>query len=206
MHCQMKRYSREISRRRQPASSGLILGLLACIAIMAVMTGCPPPKPENVAKKGVFIALTNRIFDRGDEFDIKDRIEYPEIKTEGMANADIDVTDRQLAMYRCTWCHECGFNQAFDVKNYGKPGWNPYYRGEQWQPIVARMRPLENSMLNEVLAERIYNFLRDSTLGKYDESKDRRGGTIRDFPISRGGTTPPPGSTPPSTAPVPRGG
>jgi hypothetical protein len=205
MHCQMNRCLHHSVRHTGAAGSGPIISVLACLAVLALTTGCPPPKPENVATKGVFLAATNKIYDRGDGFDLKDRIEYPEVKQEGLQTVSTDITDRALAMARCTWCHECGFNEAFDVARYAKPAWNPIYRGEQWLPIVQRMRQMENTLLNEVLAERIYDFLRDASLGKYDESKDRRGGSIRDNPGSQGGTTPPPGSTPPNPVPAPRG-
>lgn len=199
MQYQMKNCYRQSPSILRSRGAGPILGLLACTTMLAALTGCPPPKPENVASKGVFVAESNRIYDRGDSFDIKDRIEYPATKTEGMQNASTDVTDRELAMARCTWCHECGFNEAFDVARYSKPGWSPYYRGEQWLPIVQRMRQLENSLLNEVLAERIFNFLRDSTVGKYDESKDRRGGAIRDVPGAPSATTPPASAAAPAS-------
>jgi hypothetical protein len=167
-----------------------------CIAggciVLCTLAGCPPPPQENVEKQGEFVAMTNRVFDRGDGFDLHDRIVYPETKTEGLVEVKTDITDRALTMARCTWCHECGFKEVFDAERYGKPGWTPLYRGEDWNPVVQRMRVLENSMLNEVLAERIFNFLRDSSTGKYDEAKDRRGGAIRDVPAqsSSGSLTP----------------
>jgi hypothetical protein len=156
---------------------------VVCVALLALY-GCPPPPAQDLERKGEFIAGTNKIFDRGDGFDIKDSITYPETKTEGLVNASLDITDRALTMARCTWCHECGFNEMFDTPAYGNPRWKPLYTGEDWFPVVTRMRRMENSLLNEVIAERIYNFLRDSTTGKYDESKDKRGGAIREKPAS----------------------
>jgi hypothetical protein len=203
MHCQMKHSFHQSTNRIGLANAGSILGLLACIALLALLIGCPPPPPEDIAPKGVFLAASNKIYDRGDGFDIKDRIEYPEAKKEGCQDVSTNITDRALAMARCTWCHECGFNEAFDVARYGKPGWSPYYRGEQWQPIVERMSKTENTLLNEVLAERIFNFLRDSTLGKYDESKDSRGGAIRDNPVPQGNPPPASDSAPSTPAPAP---
>ena len=62
------------------------------------------------------------------------------------------------------------------------------------------MQRVENSLLNEVLAERIYNFLRDSTTGKYDESKDTRGGAIREAPPAT--ARPGAGAAKPSASPA----
>jgi hypothetical protein len=154
---------------------------IVCVLLLALY-GCPPPAQQDIERKGEFVAGSNKIFDRGDGFDIRDTITYPETKSEGLTEARLDITDRALTMARCTWCHECGFNQMFDVQAFGTPRWKPIYTGEDWFPIVTRMRRMENSLLNEVIAERIFNFLRDSTTGKYDESKDQRGGSIRKTP------------------------
>lgn len=160
------------------------VGLASGMVLLSLLAGCPPPPPQNVEKQGEFVAAPNRIFDRGDGFNLRDAIVYPETKAQGLTEVRTDITDRALAMARCSWCHECGFKEVFDTERYGKPGWSPLYRGEEWNPVVQRMRRLENSMLNEVLAERIFNFLRDSTTGKYDEAKDRRGGAIVDAPAA----------------------
>ncbi len=37
---------------------------------------------------------------------------------------------------------------------------------------------MENSLLNEKIADRIYEFLRLETLGEYDESKDDKGAFV----------------------------
>lgn len=169
---------------------------VVCTLLLALY-GCPPPPQPDVEAQGEFIAGSNKIFDRGDGFDIRDSITYPETKTEGLADTRLDISGRALAMARCTWCHECGFNEVFDVPTYGTPRWKPLYHGEDWAPVVERMRRKENSLLNEVIAERIFDFLRDSTLGKYDESKDTRGGAIRKPPAAG----PPPGA---GTSPPPR--
>ena len=63
------------------------------------------------------------------------------------------------------------------MEHYGTDDWNPRYVGEQWQPVVQRMRQLENSLINETIADRIYSFLHDETLGEYDEAADQ-GATV----------------------------
>ncbi len=173
-----------LRRKSYPA-----LALVAGCILLSLFTGCPPAPPQNVEKQGEFVAAPNRVFDRGDGFDLGDSIIYPETKTEGLVESRTDITDRALTMARCSWCHECGFKEVFDSERFGKPGWTPMYRGEDWNPVVQRMRRIENSMLNEVLAERIFNFLRDSTTGKYDEAKDRRGGAIVDAPSMTPGSS-----------------
>ena len=152
--------------------------LAATAVAILLVTGCPPRSESQSAPAGVFVASVNKLYDRGDGFDLRDRVIYPAVKGEGLENADTNVTNRQLTMYRCTWCHECGFKQAFDAGHYGQPGWAPRYKGEQWRPVIDRMVSKDDSLLNEVLAERIYTFLRDSTLGLYDESKDTRGAVV----------------------------
>jgi len=161
----------------------------ATAAAIVFVAGCPPRSESQSAPPGVFVASANKLYDRGDGFDLRDRVIYPAVKGEGLENADTNVTNRQLTMYRCTWCHECGFQQAFDLRNYGQPGWAPRYKGEQWRPVVDRMAAKDDSLLNEVLAERIYGFLRDSTLGLYDEHKDTRGAVVVNAPAEHGSTT-----------------
>jgi hypothetical protein len=156
----------------------------AALGAALILCGCPPFTEQKV-KKGEFLAKPNKLYDRGEGFDIKDRIVYPAVKSEGLADSSTQKTNRELAMLRCGYCHGCGFDQAFDKARYGQPAWEPKYKGAEWQPIVKRMLNLENSMLNEEIAERIYNFLRDSTTGKYDESKDLRGAKVVEAPKGR---------------------
>ena len=162
---------------------------VAASAVLLLLAGCPPRSESQAAPSGVFVASANKLYDRGDGFDLRDRVIYPAVKGEGLESADTNVMNRQLTMYRCMWCHECGFQQAFDVGQYGQPGWAPRYKGEQWRPVVDRMAAKDDSMLNEVLAERVYTFLRDSTLGIYDESKDTRGAVVVAAPAEHGAPT-----------------
>lgn len=173
----MQRISATYARNLAAAPASVM-----ALAVAALLSGCPPPEKANSAAPGEFIAESNKFLDFGDNFDIRDKVVYPETQTEGLSNPTTFVTDRKLTELRCTWCHECGFERAFDLERYGTAYWQPLYRGEMWKPIVQRMQRVENNMLNEVLAERIFNFLRDSTTGKYDESKDTHGGAIREAP------------------------
>jgi hypothetical protein len=42
------------------------------------------------------------------------------------------------------------------------------------------MRVMDGSLLNEQIAARIYTYLRDASLGKYDPAKDAHGAIVRE--------------------------
>jgi hypothetical protein len=158
----------------------LRLELLICLMGLALLCGCPPdsrlqtegePDPE-----GKFIATSNKLYDRDSPFDIRWEVEYP--ANEAGFDTALNVSNRQLALNRCTWCHECGFKKAFDFARYGTMQWRPRYIGQQWSDPVDRMSRDDATMLNEQVATRIYTFLRDETLGLYDESKDEKGAIV----------------------------
>jgi hypothetical protein len=128
---------------------------------------------EGNAEEGKFLAGRNKLYETTSEFDLRWEVVYPE--TERAFNPSINVSNQELAFNRCTFCHECGFEQAFDYANYGAEDWDPQYVGQQWAAPVERMRVKEGAMLNEQVAERIYTFLRDVTLDEYDEASDPRG-------------------------------
>jgi hypothetical protein len=157
------------------------LAVLALVAVAAGMCCCAPSTPKYLAREaaGTYLISAQRPFgvDDGD-FDIRKTVKYPET-VKPVFNSDLLVSNRQLTTYRCAWCHECGFPQAWDLANVGKPDWHPRYKGTAWQPIVQRMSVMDGSMLNEEIADRIYSYLRDASLGVYDESKDPHGATIR---------------------------
>jgi hypothetical protein len=126
-----------------------------------------------------YYAQSNRLYDDDGSFDLRKRVVYE--KTEAPKfNSELQVSNKVLTTYRCTWCHECGFPQAWDIDNVGKPGWHPRYKGEGWKPIVARMRVMEGSMLNEEIADRVYSYLRQESLGQYNEAADPKGAVVRE--------------------------
>jgi hypothetical protein len=101
-----------------------------------------------------------------EEFDIREAVVYPPAVS-GKPSDDVDtVSWKTLARYRCTWCHDCGFKTAWDYAHFRIAGWNPKYRGAAWRPVVERMRSKEGAMLNDELAQRIADYLRDESLGK----------------------------------------
>ena len=165
-------------RKRILFSHAAAVGLLAALAIFA---GCPPMKQAKTAVEGKYLVRHDKLYSSEDPFDLKLEAVYPKPVIDGMISPDTNVSDRELATYRCTWCHECGFKAAWDWEHLGSPDWKPKYKGEQWQPVVARMMNLENSLLQEEgIVKRIYRYLHDESLGIYDEAKDRRGAIVID--------------------------
>ena len=68
---------------------------------------------------------------------------------------------------------------AFDWEHYGSADWSPHYTGEEWAPVVQRMMVKENSFLQEEqIALRVYEYLRDDTLGVYDLEADPEGAIV----------------------------
>jgi hypothetical protein len=132
-------------------------------------------KAQGDGSNGTYYAAPNKLFDRDLAFDVRWNVVHEPI-TKTM-DPTLNVDNRQLAFNRCTQCHNggCGFNEAFDYDNYGKPNWKPRIRGQQWAQPAVRMIPKPNSFLNDVIVERIYSFLRDETTIGYDFSKDKKG-------------------------------
>jgi len=149
----------------------------AAIAALTVFANCTPLKSSRDNSKGKFEVSNASIYEQNSEFSLLDEVVYPK-QTEKTFDSRINVPDKYLTLgdatrsVRCTRCHECGFEQAWDMDHYQTPDWNPRYRGDEWKPVVQRMRAMENSLINEKIADRIFNFLRDETLGKYDPTED----------------------------------
>jgi hypothetical protein len=165
--------------------SVLFTARLASLALLAAylcaLSGCNKYGEKNQTAEaedganGTYYAAPNKLFEREQVFDVRWKVTHaPMTNTFDPA---INIDNRQLAINRCTNCHDggCGFNAAFDLENYNKPGWKPKIKGQDWAAPAIRMIPKNNSFLNDVIVERIYTFLRDETTIGYDESKDTRG-------------------------------
>jgi hypothetical protein len=149
--------------------------VLAATVGLALLAGCPPQRAAEETE-GTYLVANSKMYGDDSQFDLRDTVVYPAARNEGMINPSLNVTDQELTIYRCTWCHECGFQDAFDWPNYGTDKWSPRYVGEDWRAPLKRMMDKEDTMIQEErIVERIYSFLHDSTLGIYDESADDRG-------------------------------
>jgi len=144
---------------------------------VAVLTGCPPNDPPTYSDAdGEYSVSSARLLGTDATFSIKDELIYPVRDREGISDTSLNLTSKELTRVRCTWCHECGFEAAWDWDNYGSSNWSPQYKGEEWAPIVERMMRKEMSFLQEEkLVVRIFEYLRDDSLGVYDESGDDKG-------------------------------
>jgi len=152
------------------------VGLLS--VLLATLCGCPP-RPAEEDAEGQYLASSSKMYGNKSDFDIRDKVVYPEAAREGLSNPSINVSDKELTFNRCTWCHECGFENAFDWEHYGTTEWSPQYTGQAWQAPIQRMMRMENSFIQEEeIAKRIYQYLRDETLGVYDESADDKNAVI----------------------------
>lgn len=152
--------------------------ILAALLALALFANCTPLKSsKTAANEGKFEVNNASIYEQSGEFSLLDTVVYPE-QTFKPFDSRINVPNKYLTLGddkhsgRCNRCHECGFDDAWDTKHYQTPQWNPRYKGEEWKPVVQRMRKLNLSLLNETIADRIYSFLHDETLGTYDASKD----------------------------------
>jgi|GEM_PF-2506925 len=151
---------------------------IALVVAVGLLAGCPPP-PATTDEEGTYLVASNRLWGDEADFDIRDTAVYPEAAREGLQNPSIGVSDQELTMNRCVWCHECGFKDAFDWEHYGSAEWSPRYTGEDWAPVVQRMMIKENSFLQEEqIARRVYEYLRDDTLGVYDLEADPEGAIV----------------------------
>lgn len=162
------------------ASARLFSALTVMLSIVSI-SACAPGVPGNHAGKhapvqGEYEYAANQLFETGAPFDIRWKVTYP--KAADSFDPSINVSDQDLTMKRCTQCHECGFSEAFDKANYGTTAWKPRVRGTDWANPVQRMQRFENSFLNEMIATRIYTFLRDETQGKYDVATDDKGAVV----------------------------
>jgi hypothetical protein len=161
------------------ALSPALLGAALCL-----LAGCPHTVPQKIAEdtgngeKGEYYAAPNKLYDRDLVFDVRWKLTHePQTDT---FDPEVNVDNRQLAINRCDRCHECGFHQAFDMDHYGKADWHPRIKGQDWSRPAERMIAKENSFLNDLIVERIYNFLRDETTIGYDFSKDKKGAVTVD--------------------------
>lgn len=159
-------------------------GRATCIGLLAllVLAGCNPVAPGRagakpaVAASGEYLYAANGLFEADAPFDIRWRVKYP--TAADYFDPTTNTPNRELALERCTRCHECGFAAAFDKANFGTPAWKPRIVGDDWSTPVNRMQRLENSFLNEAIATRIYTYLRDETTGVYKPEEDQRGAIV----------------------------
>jgi hypothetical protein len=164
------------------------LAVLLSFGLPLLLGGCPPSERLGGEQaEGTYLASANKLFDLDEPFDIHWTVVYPELDAPDLS---LNKTDRELTWIRCTLCHECGFEEVFDLARHGTPDWAPRYVGDQWAPVVQRMRVKEGSFLNEVIAQRIYTYLRDDTLGVYDESKDLKGAVVVEVDAPEGNDEP----------------
>jgi hypothetical protein len=150
-----------------------VFGLLALIGAIYSLWGCTPEPIERAdTKPGHFTWDNTKLFASQEPFDLRLTVDYVQPRRDGLSDpAVFGISDRELTMRRCTWCHECGFQKAWDWEHYGSTAWKPVYTGEQWQPVVARMMNKDNSFLQEEqIVQRIYRYLRDDSLGNYKEA------------------------------------
>lgn len=176
----MKRYS-------------FIWWLLGAMLLSSLLAFKPltPPRQDVAEPEGVYVVSKNRIADNDGQFNITDKLIWRELVEKGY-DPSLDMTNKQLTLgtestySRCTRCHECGFKEAWDWENYWGENrtedWNPTYSGEEWRPVVNRMRKYEGAHLNESIGDRIFSFLRDETLGVYDEASDPKGAIMLNRP------------------------
>jgi hypothetical protein len=128
----------------------------AALGLVLLLCGCPPPDDGSSRRAdgadGTYLAEGNKLFDSEAPFDLRWTVVYPE-REEGF-NPELGISNRELTMARCTWCHECGFKDAFDYARYQSMEWKPRYVGEQWADPVRRMEGIDETMLNEHVATR----------------------------------------------------
>lgn len=146
---------------------GIFAGLLLLAACNPLDSG------ETTVGQRQYVVEKARLFSNDSDLGIKDVLTYPKAERKGPADIRTNIPNRDLTINRCTWCHECGFTNAFNYADFGTDKWKPYYKGEEWRSSVMRMNDNDETMLNEQIAERIYNYLHDVTLGIYDPEKDR---------------------------------
>ncbi|MEZ5338790.1 MAG: hypothetical protein R3F46_11065 [bacterium] len=143
-------------------------------ALLVLAASCNPltsGEQEQVGQRQ-FLVEDARLFSNDSDLSVKDILTYPKGVRKGPVNISTNVPNRDLAIYRCTWCHECGFTNAFDYGNFNTDEWNPQYVGDAWRGSVQRMNDKDETLLNEQIAERIFTYLRDVTNGTYDPDKD----------------------------------
>lgn len=156
-----------------------VFAVSVLVLAVVMVAGCPPMQRGTKDAPGEYTVSSDRLLGDNSDFNINDELVYKTAAQVGMRSTNTQVSDRELAMVRCEWCHECGFLRAWDWDNFGSAGWNPDYVGDEWGPIVQRMMQLDNSFLQEeMLAQRVFEYLRDESLGVYDESADDQGATV----------------------------
>ncbi|MBN2082819.1 hypothetical protein JW859_11530 [bacterium] len=170
--------NRTVNKTYPPAFVFHLAALGLLLILLAALCGCRPRQAEEEVA-GEYLASSSKMYGNTSNFDIRDTVVYPEAVREGLGNPSINVSDKELTFNRCTWCHECGFQAAFDWEHYGTQEWSPKYTGQAWQAPIQRMMRMENSFLQEEqIAKRIYQYLRDETLGVYDEEADDKNAII----------------------------
>src|SRR5438128_3993845 len=88
--------------------------LALTLAGLLLLAGCPPETPRTTqaeleAKQadvhGTYYSAPNKLFDQDVKFDIRWNVTHqPQTDT---FNPGTNVSDRELAIMRCTHCHEC---------------------------------------------------------------------------------------------------
>lgn len=157
------------------------LGALGLVAVAIGLCCCAPENRAYRSTEGAdeYQMKQARLVDDDGDFDLRKTVIYA--KTEGTTfDPSLNVSNKELTMKRCAWCHECGFPAAWDTAHLDTPEWKPRYKGQAWEPIVRRMRVMDGSMLNEEIADRIYSYLKQASNGEYDETKDTKGAVIRE--------------------------
>jgi hypothetical protein len=157
-----------------------LLTIILLAAFAPLLTACSPRSQTATETaehaQDEFLVTSNTMRDSERTFDIRDQLVYPEQEIEGLKDPSINVSDEELALNRCSWCHGCGFEDFFDWDDYGTEDWDPQYVGDEWAPSVQRMMDKENAFLKEeMIVRRIYRFLHDVTLGEYDRETDNKG-------------------------------
>ncbi len=144
------------------------------LAGILLLSSCNPMDSLSTQKvaQSTYLVEKSKLYGNDNELDLKDILVYPKADRKGPESVSTNVSNKLLTKYRCTWCHECGFTEAFDYENLGKPDWNPRFRGEGWRPVVQRMNDMDEALVNEQLAERIYTYLLEESTGIYDEEGD----------------------------------
>jgi hypothetical protein len=129
-------------------------GVATIFVVLLLILGCPPAqRVEQEREREVFDIRDTAVYSDGNHF-----VKIKDYKP--------NRSDQELMLYRCTWCHECGFEEAWDWKNFDSEDWAPRYIGEDCAPIVQRMMQKENSLLEEEwIVRRIFSYLSTETLG-----------------------------------------
>jgi hypothetical protein len=154
--------------------------ILLLTLVAACLGSCAPrvSRYKTAQADGTYMLAANRLYEDDGDFDLRKQVVFFEAEHRHEI-AGLDAPTPELTLNRCGRCHECGFNKAWDRDNLNTTNWKPRYRGEAWAQVVQRMRIMDGALLNEQLANRIYAYLRDASLGIYNEQDDPRNAVVR---------------------------